>query len=93
MRKSKFTTPWQIEHQSMGIGRLKKGELGKYGYSSFADSETRGEALFHAVEEYGALSVFRKLNALSVYNRNSSPRSARIFKSDRDAIKRVFMSK
>ena len=90
--KSKlFRTEWQIEHQSLGIGPLRRGELSKYGYHANADEDTRAEALDKAVQEYGALSVFRKLNALAVYNKNTSPNSAKIFKSDRDAIKNVYM--
>ena len=44
-------------------------------------------ALSSAVKAYGALSVFRKLNAVYVYTRNASPSSSAIFKADRDWIK------
>jgi hypothetical protein len=44
-------------------------------------------ALGRAVSAYGALSVFRKLNAVYVYTRRTSPSSSRIFKADRNWIK------
>ena len=84
-------TKWQVEHQSYGIGPLKRGELGQYGYSSFKPEEERDEALDQAVSNYGSLSVFRKLNALSVYSKNRNPTASRIFKKDRDYVKKTFM--
>jgi len=92
-KKPRFTTKWQIEHQSFGIGPLKKNELGKYGYSTRISERKRDEALGKAVEEYGALSVFRKLNAISVYNKNRSPMTSGIAKMDRDFIKQTYMQK
>lgn len=44
-------------------------------------------ALAAAVKAHGALSVFRKLNAVYVYTRNTSPSSSAIFKADRDWVK------
>ena len=75
----------------MGIGPLKKGELGKYGYSSRLPEKKRVQSLDKAVREYGSLSVFRKLNALVIYNKNRSPETSAIFKHDRDMIKSVYM--
>lgn len=89
--KPRFTTKWQIEHQSFGIGPLRKNELGKYGYSTRVSERKRDEALGKAVDEYGALSVFRKLNAISVYNKNRSPSTSLIAKQDRDYVKQRFM--
>jgi hypothetical protein len=88
---AKNATKWQVEHQSYGIGPLKRGELGQYGYSSFKPEAERDEALDKAVSNYGSLSVFRKLNALAVYSKNRSPASSRIFKKDRDYVKKTFM--
>ena len=87
----RFTTKWQIENQSVGIGPLKRNELGKYGYSTFVNENKRDSALHKAVQEYGALSVFRKLNAVAVYNKNRSPRSSEIAKKDRDFVKQTYM--
>ena len=76
-----------------GIGTLKKGLLAKFGYSDIAHKSdaARHAALNKAVKAYGALSVFRKLNAGYVYTKLSSPASSKIFLKDRDWIKRTHM--
>jgi hypothetical protein len=84
-------TPWQVEHQSYGIGPLKKNELGRYGYSSFETEKKRDESLRKASRAYGSLSVFRKLNALYVYNKNTNPRASRVFLKDRDYVRKSLM--
>jgi len=72
-----------------GIGLLRKGDLAQFGYDHVTDmlKKRRHEALAHAVKAYGALSVFRKLNAVYVYTRNTAPASSAVFKADRDWIK------
>jgi hypothetical protein len=72
-----------------GIGKLRSGDLTRFGYDDVKEmSEARRHlALARAVAAYGALSVFRKLNAVYVYTRRTSPASSRIFKADRDWIK------
>lgn len=72
-----------------GIGPLRSGDLARFGYEHVtALSEgKRHLALAAAVKEYGALTVWRKLNAVYVYTRRSSPASSRTFKADRDWIK------
>lgn len=69
-----------------GIGKLKKGELGRYGYTTTAKASVRHRALNKATRKYGALSVYRKLNALAVYTKNTSPRSSKTAKADRNYI-------
>jgi hypothetical protein len=72
-----------------GIGVLRQGDLTQFGYGDVTHL-TVGErhlALSRAVKKYGVLSVFRKLNAVYVYTRRSSPASSRIFKADRDWVK------
>jgi hypothetical protein len=70
------------------IGTLKKGLLIKYGYHNVADLslQKRHSALTKAMKAYGTLSVYRKLNAVYVYNRKTNPFVARIFKADRDWV-------
>ena len=72
-----------------GIGPLRKGDLSRFGYDHvIALSEGRRHlALASAVRVYGSLTVWRKLNALYVYTRNTSRASSAIFKADRDWIK------
>lgn len=72
-----------------GIGKLRKGELAKYGYihvTSLPISK-RHAALVKAIDEYGSLRVWRKLNAVHVYTRRLSPTSSKIFKEDMDWIR------
>ena len=75
-----------------GIGELKEGELSRFGYDEVAkmSAKDRHNALTKAVKEYGALMVFRKLNAISVYTRHTAPTSSHIFLLDRNWVKRTF---
>ena len=83
---------WSDKHSDKGIGKLKKGELTKYGYENVNRLSTRKRRniLKKCVQEYGALSVFRKLNAVYVYNRNTNPVISDIFRKDRDWVKKTF---
>jgi hypothetical protein len=75
-----------------GIGPLRQGNLKRFGYSDVRAMSTgrRHLALATAVRKYGALTVWRKLNAIYVYTRRSSPTSSAIFKADRDWIKATY---
>jgi len=75
-----------------GIGPLRKGELSKFGYENVAklSEKARHAALTKAVEAYGSLTVWRKLNAVAVYTRRISPASSQIFKADMDWIRIKF---
>ena len=64
------------------IGPLKKGLMKKVGYSVSARASTRRRAVDKAVKKYGKLSTLRKLNAVAVYTRRTSPVKSRKFKSD-----------
>jgi len=72
-----------------GIGPLRQGDLKQFGYDHVVSmSEGRRHlALARAVREYGSLSIWRKLNAVYVYTRNTAPKSSVVFKTDRDWIK------
>ena len=78
--------PTKRNKKSNRIGTLKKGLLAKFGYHNVTQLslQERHEALKKAIQAYGPLSVFRKLNAVYVYNRKTNPFVARIFKADRD---------
>ena len=75
-----------------GIGPLKAGELSRFGYDHVITmtATKRQTALRKAQAEYGSLSLFRKLNALYVYTRNSSPASSAIFLMDRNWVRSTF---
>ncbi len=64
------------------IGPLKKGKLTSLGYSSSSKQSTRRHAIDRAVAKYGKLSTLRKLNAVRVYTRRTSPKKSKTFKSD-----------
>lgn len=61
---------------------LKKGSLSQYGYSTHESAKSRRKALESAIDEYGPLSVLRKLNAVAILNKSQSPGSSRVFKND-----------
>lgn len=75
-----------------GIGPLRKGDLARFGYHKVVSmNETvRRLALHAAVKEYGSLTVWRKLNALHVYTRHTSPASSAVFREDRDWVRNTF---
>ena len=64
------------------IGPLREGLLTNLGYSVKAKANTRRKAISRAVKKYGKLSTLRKLNAVAVYTRRTSPVKSRKFKSD-----------
>jgi hypothetical protein len=46
-----------------------------------------------AVEEYTALGVFRKLDAVAKLTKRTAPEAHRIFKTDRDWVQRTYTLK
>lgn len=74
---------WRYEHMGApGIGKLKRGLMEAVGYNVGARATTRHAAIDKAVQKYGKLSTLRKLNAVAVYTRRTSPAKSRTFKSD-----------
>ena len=75
-----------------GIGPLREGELSQFGYAGVAKLSVaqRHAALKKAVDTFGSLTVWRKLNAVAVYTKHTSPHVSRIFKSDMAWIRREF---
>lgn len=73
-----------------GIGPLRKGELAKHGYSFRATEAQRRAAIKSAVTEFGALGVYRKLNAVAKLTMRSVPKAAAVFRADREWVKRNF---
>tara|TARA_B110001469_G_scaffold73455_1_gene69666 strand:+ start:2859 stop:3311 length:453 start_codon:yes stop_codon:yes gene_type:complete len=72
-----------------GIGLLKKGELGKYGYHNIIHltKKDRHLMLTEAVKEYGAPKLVRKLGALRTYLKNTAPRASKFFYEDQRWIR------
>ena len=67
---------------------LKKGDLTKYGYHADLSEYKRHEALEKARSEYTSLSLFRKLNAVYLLNKNRDKKRAAIFKADANWVKK-----
>ncbi len=65
-----------------GIGPLKKGELTVLGYQAKSKARTRRVALKKALSRYGKASTIRKLNAIAVYTKRTSPSRSRTYRSD-----------
>lgn len=72
------------------IAPLRKGELLKFGYVYRKTDMERHEALRKAVKQFGALGVYRKLDAVSKLSKRTAPRASVTFKKDRDWVKRHF---
>ena len=75
---------------SSGIGPLREGELTKHGYSSFNTTAKRHTALRKAVNEFGALGVYRKLNAVSKLGVRTMPSVAKTFKRNRNWVRKSY---
>ena len=73
------------------IGTLRKGAL--LGYHAKDKQRTRRATLRKVVRKVGALSAFRKLNAVAVYSKNRAPKSSTTFKRDRNWIRKTFLSR
>jgi len=76
--------------RATGIGKLRKGELIKYGYQYRLSDRLREKALKNAIKAYGALSVYRKLDAVAKLSVHSAPDASKIFAKDREWIKANF---
>ncbi len=68
---------------------IKSGILDKYGYYDIIHKTdlSRHRALSSAVKDIKPLSLYRRLNALALVNRNTNPDLARLFKSDAEWLK------
>ncbi len=73
-----------------GIGKLRKGELIKYGYQYRLSDSLRQTALRKAIKRYGPLSVYRKLDAVAKLSLRTAPDASKIFARDRNWIRENF---
>ena len=76
-----------------GFGPLKKGDLKKYGYIYTAESQDRHAALRKAIKEFGALGVYRRLDAVAKLSKRTVPKASEVFVVDRNWIKNNFSLK
>jgi hypothetical protein len=74
-------------------GKLRKGELIKYGYQYRLSDRLREKALEKAIEKYGALSIFHKLDAVAKLSVRTAPDASIIFARDRDWVRETYLHK
>jgi hypothetical protein len=75
------------------IGPLKKGLLSSTGYSVKKSLNSRHRSLKALLKKETPLKIFRQLNAVAVYDKNSAPTKSRTFKRDRNWIRKNFFKK
>lgn len=74
------------------IGPLRKGLLGRFGYSDVKNMslKERKVALAQAVHTLGKLHVQKSLIAASTYSKRTSPESSRRFKANKKWVTSKF---
>ena len=75
------------------MGPLRRGELIQFGYSFRLSDEARHKALQKAIKKFGALGVFRKLDAVAKLSKRTVPDASRVFANDRDWVKQNYILK
>ena len=68
------------------IGKLRKGDLIKYGYQYRLSDRLRHKALTKAIEVYGITSVYHKLDAVAKLSVRIAPDASKIFRKDREWV-------
>lgn len=66
-----------------------KGDLKKFNYSSKNKEIDRRISLLKAVQNSSFGSVIKKLNAVSILNKNKNPKVSKIFKKDMKYIQKI----
>lgn len=89
-RPGKGVTETTTESGSNLIGPLRQGELVKHGYKTDLPESVRHSALKSALDEFGSLGVFRKLDAVAKLTSRTAPKSSRVFAKDRDWIRQHY---
>jgi hypothetical protein len=78
---------YKTNHNCNVLFQLEKGTLSKFGYSMKNNKESRHKSLKKAIKHIKPLSIYRRLIALYVLNKNKYPENAKIFKNDAEWIK------
>jgi Family of unknown function (DUF5771) len=73
-----------------GFGKLRKGDLIKYGYQYRLSDALRHRALKKAIAKYGTLTVYHKLDAVAKLSKRTAPDASSIFSRDRNWVKEQF---
>lgn len=75
-----------VRNNSKRMSQLRKGDLIKYGYQYRLSDRLRHHALEKAIKVYGALSVYRKLDAVAKLSVKTAPDASSIFVKDRNWV-------
>ena len=75
------------------FGKLRKGDLIKYGYQYRLADSLRHKALEKAVSVYGAINVFHKLDAVAKLSTKTAPDASKIFAHDRNWVHEHYIYK
>jgi hypothetical protein len=70
--------------------KLRKGDLIKYGYQYRLSDLLREKALRKAIDAYGALSVYHKLDEVAKLSAAHAPDAHKIFVRDRNWVRENF---
>jgi hypothetical protein len=78
--------------KNKGIGKLKKGELSKHGYSNIKSlpQSKRRKYLNSAIKEYGSSKLLKKLGAVKTYQKNKNPVVSRILYDNMKYIRKKY---
>ena len=97
VKATKVKGSWIVDRGEAGKGKklfsLKKGLLTKYGYHLNSPVSKRHSALDKAVKAYGKTSTLRKVNALSILQKNTDPKYASTAKSDVRYLEKKYFKK
>jgi len=82
--------PGKLPEGAPRIGPLRKGELKRFGYLYKLPDVQRQAALKSAINELGALDIYRKLDAVAKLSTSSAPAASVIFAKDRDWVRKTY---
>lgn len=85
--------PGKGPREGEGIGKLRKGELIKYGYQYRLSDSLRQSALKKAIKRYGPLAVYRKLDAVAKLSLRTAPDASTVFTRDRNWVRNNYEMK
>ena len=75
------------------LPKLKKGSLKKYGYSTATSDKKRHSALKKSLKAYGYSTLIKKLNAVKVLTKNTSPKNSKVYAKDIKWVRKINKSK
>jgi hypothetical protein len=84
---TKRNKKYHTHHKCNVLFHLEKGTLTKFGYSMKKSQQSRHNSLKKAIKSVKPLSIYRRLNALYVLNKNKHPNNAKVFKDDAEWLK------